>query len=1266
MATVVAVCFAMLQLGGRALFSQLSRFEGTINAMFGPDLVVQGLEGRWQGLNPGIFAGRVRLSSNELLGFDFELDLIESLGRNRVVARRMTIADGRLTFEKTGAGWHMEGASDGPAFDALALFAHSDEVWVRGSVFAREGRRTAALYLESWLINVAGRHRFTIRAQSEPNCTGCALVVEGDITENGPGVVTVDAQSFSLGSELDRMLGLPRFELALAAEWRRRAEGTGHARADIDVTGIGTLGTESMFSAKLGAWSERRGYRGRIESLSIAAGERSLRIGDVGIFIPEHLEGAFIDLWVPPFLAEEAAPLLTTALGTDHRIGRWFHNLAPRGRIDGLLIRVDREGAAFVCRGRDASIDAYQGVPQARNVDFVARGNTRAVRLDIDSYDVALAMPGFVAADETYLRGGGSLTFAFGSGNFGLRGQKIWLDRGGTRAVADIAVSRRVGVSGVQVTADAEVDRIAVAQAEEYFPLNIGPEIREWLQDNVRAGFLADGRLLFQGNVGAGSAPSQHFEMTARVVDGVVNYHPDWPTASRVHADLVVQGTNTSLRGSARVLDLDVADVDVKLPSAGGEVSLRLRSRADVKQLLGFVRNTPVRDGLPFLSDTWKGAGDVAVAAELAMPLKPAGDDEPLLRHLRLDFELEGADIDLVDLGLRFEALDHRVSYEWPHSLSSETLKGELFGSPVRIDIESDGQAIRFMAEGSATLADAYRVLDLANPGIADGRFDFNAVFETFTGLDHPAELRIESDLVGVSAMLPAPLDKVPNQARAMAVSLQFLDDYVAVSARYDELSGWLHVDDNGILAGALGMGVPVPMADASLGRVVVAGGLTVLDSSLIASLFGSAGTGGAGFGWELRDFRIGTIQLEALELADVRVDGYAQDGEIRLTLAGRDLHGSLERSGDGPWRLNLPELNLPAYPPDEKEPLDPRVIDALIAADVDLGRVHVGEEDYGTWSFALRPVSDGIELLDVVAGLRGLAIQATAPVVWSRDGTTRFEGSVTAGDLREVLPRWDFVPSVQSESFAATGSVHWPGSPLDFEVANLSGKVSLDLANGRFLDIEQGAGAARIMSLINFSTIVKRISLDFTDVFGRGLSFDRALADLSLSDGRAQFDGPAKISGTGLDFAIEGTVDFASGTLDSTMVVTLPLDASLPWYAALLAASNPLAAAGVLFGQQVLKDPIKRLLSVDVGVSGTFDDPQVVTTSSASTLAATIEPIAAPADGAGENRAGTDSPESVKGDILAEHPGATNDSDSAASELDPDESPLPRSRELE
>lgn len=1204
-ATAVAVCFALLQVGGRTLFHQLHRFEGTINAWLGPEVRLQGLEGRWQGLNPGIFAERLRFPGGELTGFDFELDLIESLGRNRVVARRVTVADGQLVFEKTGAGWRLEGASDGPGLDAMALFTYSDEVWIRGRVFAREGRRTAALYVESWLINVGGGHRFSFRVQSEPNCTDCALAIEGDVIEGGPGTVKVSASSFSLGAELDDMLGLPDFELSLAGDWRRRGVGTGRARLDIELTRIRTPASESTLSARLGAWSEGGGYRGRIDTSLATSGGRSLELDGVGFLLSGDVREYFADLWLPEFSAEDVAAFGAVALGEDHPVGRWLHHLAPRGRIDGFRARIDGQGAAFVCRGRDAAVTSYQGVPRVGNAAFVASGRIGAIRLDVDGYDLALAMPSLVPADETYLQGGGSITWSFGSGNFGLRGDRLWLDRDGTRAVANIALSRPKA-SRPQIALDARVDRIAIEDAEEYLPTAIAPQLRAWLKSNVRSGHLEEGRLLVQGDVGPRDGlPRRSFEMAARVVDGVVEYHGDWPTASRIRANLVVGGTETRLDGSARVFDTDVGDIDLRVPWSGDQMSLRLRTRADASQLLRFVRSSPIRDAMPFLSDAWTGDGPVVVAADMVLPLAVAEHEDPGPRDLRLEFDLEETDIDLADIGLRFDDMNDRVSYEWPGSMAGERLTGTLFDAPVQLAIESDDSAIRFSLEGSATVADAYGLLDLEDPGIAEGRFDFGAVFEVFPGSEHPAELRIESDLEGVAAALPAPFGKRTGETSALAVSLQFLDDYVAVSTRYDDLSGWLHVGDNGVLAAALGLGVPVPMADAGQGRVVIAGGLDSVDVSSIASALEPATSEEvSGFSWELRDFRIGRVEFDALDLSGLRIDGYAEGGEIRLTLAGTELHGTLERSGNGPWRIEVPELKLPASPTGEEVALDPAVIDQLIAADVVLGQVFVGDDDYGTWQFGLRPVPEGIELHDVVAELRGLSIEASAPALWSRDGTTRFEGAVNAGDLRDVLPQWDFVASVESESFAAEGSVHWPGSPLEFDLANLSGKASLDLVKGRFLDVEQGAGAARIMSLINFSTIVKRISLDFTDVFGRGVSFDRALANLTVTDGRARFDGPAKITGTGVRFDIDGTVDFASGALDYAMAVTPAFYASLPWGIAILATTNPLAAAGVLFGQQVLKDPIKRLTSFDVVVRGTYDDPEVVVVGNAAAAA--------------------------------------------------------------
>jgi uncharacterized protein YhdP len=132
-------------------------------------------------------------------------------------------------------------------------------------------------------------------------------------------------------------------------------------------------------------------------------------------------------------------------------------------------------------------------------------------------------------------------------------------------------------------------------------------------------------------------------------------------------------------------------------------------------------------------------------------------------------------------------------------------------------------------------------------------------------------------------------------------------------------------------------------------------------------------------------------------------------------------------------------------------------------------------------------------------------------------------------------------------------------------------------------------------MSLINFNTVVKRMSLDFSDVFGAGVSFNEVHAELILDDGLARFTKPAEIIGTGSSFLVSGTVDLGSGALDNEMIASLPLHRSLPWYAAfLVAAQNLPGAAAVLVGRQVFKDQLTRLTTGKYRIGGTYDEPEV------------------------------------------------------------------------
>ena len=198
------------------------------------------------------------------------------------------------------------------------------------------------------------------------------------------------------------------------------------------------------------------------------------------------------------------------------------------------------------------------------------------------------------------------------------------------------------------------------------------------------------------------------------------------------------------------------------------------------------------------------------------------------------------------------------------------------------------------------------------------------------------------------------------------------------------------------------------------------------------------------------------------------------------------------------------------------------------------------------------------------------------------------------AEDLRDVLPQWGYAPQVETKTASMQAAVAWPGSPAALDLLALSGEAELRADTGRFLDVESGGGTLRIFSLLNFTTIAKRISLDFSDVSGKGVSFDKLRADVSLDTGLMSFDEPMEVDGTGSSFRVAGTVDLDAGILDNEMIVTLPVSKSLPWYGAYIAIANPIAGIGVLVGERVLRKPLEQFSSAKYEISGTLEDPQV------------------------------------------------------------------------
>jgi len=221
--------------------------------------------------------------------------------------------------------------------------------------------------------------------------------------------------------------------------------------------------------------------------------------------------------------------------------------------------------------------------------------------------------------------------------------------------------------------------------------------------------------------------------------------------------------------------------------------------------------------------------------------------------------------------------------------------------------------------------------------------------------------------------------------------------------------------------------------------------------------------------------------------------------------------------------------------------------------------------------------------------------ISSDQEMFWARStNRTHFVGSIQGVALGSVLSQWGFDLSIEGESFRGEGDLTWPGSPLAFAVNKVDGLFNSEIDNGRFVNIEQGRGVARVLGLLNYSTIARRLSGNFSDVLSKGVSFNRIQARVKFQSGILGFTEPMFVEGNGLLFRVNGTVDLSDGRLDNELVITLPVSDSLPWYAAYIAIANPVAGVGVLLGRRIFGAQIENLSSGKYQISGTVNDPRV------------------------------------------------------------------------
>ncbi|MCI0400192.1 MAG: TIGR02099 family protein [Gammaproteobacteria bacterium] len=755
-----------------------------------------------------------------------------------------------------------------------------------------------------------------------------------------------------------------------------------------------------------------------------------------------------------------------------------------------------------------------------------------------------------------------------------------------------------------------------------YLPKTVPDADKDWVKGAVLAGRITEGVGVWRGalNEFPFSQGQGRFQVRATIRDGVLDYATGWPQLSAIEAAIAIEGWNLTVDVThAMVLNSEIVSAhggiaDVSAPDKvfKGQSTIKAAA-ADVRR---FILESPLASqaiGRQVTSMDFDGTITIDLAMET--PLMDEGS-----YAVQGQVQLAGNAVHSNRLGATFTDIEGQLEFTETR-LDAKGLEGKLFDRPVHFDISTDyveeNASSELLVSGTADpafLADQLRRFDptlaLLDERWIDGDTKWQAEITLPTdccNAQTPGQVRLTSQLEGMTVHLPAPLGKATDEETDLTILTQIGDSTQnRFTFRYGaNLSGVLELHPEPVAAAMnriglhLGPGTPrLPdrpglAIDGQLPELAVSPWLDLLQAN--------ERNRGASMPYppEAVNVDVAIARLEVLDQwlnsAKLKI-AHDERGWIASIVAA-EASGSITVPAAGlaaPVHAEFEKLTLATVtPPDATTRTDPRRLPALT---VHCKALTYGSVELGETRLRATPVSDGLRLDELAFISPGLNILGQGDwLVVDEVQRSHVDITVEADDLGKLLNRFGYnVTSIEGGAAQLDIDASWQGAPRDFSLATMNGTLHMNVGKGRFLDIQQGVG--RIFGLLSFQTLARRLSLDFDDMYQKGFPFDRIEGTFDFENGNA-YTNDFVMEGPSARMGVTGRTGLIAQDYNQTVTVTPAFASSLPVASALFGPVGVGVGAAILVVGQMFKslpDQLDNVLSHQYIITGSWDNPTV------------------------------------------------------------------------
>lgn len=869
------------------------------------------------------------------------------------------------------------------------------------------------------------------------------------------------------------------------------------------------------------------------------------------------------------------------------------------------------------------AVDAIPG-SEPIDIDLGSNGGFLSARLPAQHYQLSFVdqFQGPIAVDGEALQVGfDTTTKQLIVPSLVLNNSDLSLDASALMSFADTA----------ELSLEASLALHDLANAHRYFPIKaMGEDLTHYLTDAIKAGHSEDARVVWRGPLSEFPYAEHQgvFQAAFTLQQGTFAFQPDWPAADKLTLAALFENDSMALdvqQGMLKKVDISGAQVSIPKMDAHSHLLVNADLHAngpDVSQVMALSPLTSVSSTLDVINIRDAINGSLA----LDIPLYAGGTPDIHGKVL-----LDNNTVYVTKPGVLLRKLNGEVTFD-NEVVHSDKVTGLMYQQPVRMDFttgrNNDDFGVTVHLDGDWNLDKLPKELNNPLQSFYAGKMSWKGYLQLiFDQGGFRIQANADGDLKQTQLLLPAPFNKAKGQALKVSAELLGDDKQASLGIRMADLAEfWGSLDATedrlkhyDIMLGRLfRSGDKLNKSDGKLWLALkdtqFSDWQPVIESFLDFAKSDSTNASAdakpveaaaaepaakPGFFPPLAAIGGTVSQLDIFgqRFNQVSLDAHDTQASWLFNVDAPDFAGSIEIFPDW-WQQGLKvvasRVYLNATPPlvatNAAEGEAENALTQLPPLALDIADFSYQGWQLGHLVMQGAPAPQGYHFQMFSLNAPQGNLQGSGDWITEGNNRTSVKFTLDADNFEKLAAVFDVTPGVKDSPLKVKAELNWAGGPSGFNLPSLSGNVRFDLGKGHMEQLSDKG--ARIFSLFSLDSILRKLSLDFSDVFGKGLYFNSFNGDLALDNGMLQTTNTEMDAVAG-NMKVRGYTNLVSESLNYDIRFAPKLASSVPTVV-LLSTSAWTMGLGAFALTKVLEPVIEVISEIRFRLTGTISEPKL------------------------------------------------------------------------